>query len=73
MDQCVRVFNRRKEPMRVSNEATPTRTLSTSLMKWNEAEAPFHTVGRLSLLPKSQLQPEAADVTYIDLTAHSTP
>src|SRR4051812_41642892 len=40
---------------------------------WSEAEAPFHTVARLTLLSKSRISPDAAEVTYIDVTGHSTP
>jgi hypothetical protein len=42
-------------------------------VEWNEAEAPFHTVARLTLLSKSLLPPDAADTAYIDVTGHSTP
>jgi hypothetical protein len=41
--------------------------------EWNEAEAPFHTVGRLTLLPRSQLAPEESEAMYIDVTEHATP
>jgi hypothetical protein len=37
------------------------------------AQAPFHTVARLSLLAKSQLGLDAAEATYIDVTGNSTP
>lgn len=47
--------------------------IENASLEWNEVEAPFHTVARLTLLPKSQLSPEAADATYIDVTGHSTP
>jgi hypothetical protein len=47
--------------------------IENASVEWNEVEAPFHTVARLTLLPKSQLQPEAAEATYIDVTGHSTP
>jgi hypothetical protein len=47
--------------------------IENASIEWNEVEAPFHTVARLRLLPKSQLQPEAADATYIDVTGNSTP
>lgn len=40
---------------------------------WNESEAPFHTVARLTLLPKSQLSQPASHATYFDVTGHSTP
>ena len=42
-------------------------------VEWNEAEAPFHTVARLTLLPNSQLSPEAAETVYFDVTGHATP
>ena len=41
-------------------------------VKWNEAEAPFHTVARLTLLRNSQLQPDAGETTYFDVTGNST-
>jgi hypothetical protein len=40
---------------------------------WNETEAPFHTVARLTLLPNSQLSPEASEAVYFDVTGNSTP
>jgi hypothetical protein len=46
--------------------------IENASLEWNEVEAPFHTVARLTLLPKSHLQPEAAAATYIDVTGHST-
>jgi hypothetical protein len=46
--------------------------IENASLEWNEVEAPFHTVARLTLLPKSELQPEAAAETYIDVTGHST-
>jgi hypothetical protein len=42
-------------------------------LEWSEAEAPFHTIGRLTLLPQSQFQAAAGETTYFDVTAHSTP
>lgn len=42
-------------------------------VEWNETESFFYTVGRLTLLRNSQLQPEAAEATYIDVTGHATP
>ncbi len=47
--------------------------IENASVKWNEAEAPFHTVGRLTLLPKSQLDAEAAESIYFDVTGHATP
>jgi hypothetical protein len=40
---------------------------------WNETEAPFHTVARLTLLPNSQLSPEESEAVYFDVTGNSTP
>ena len=47
--------------------------IENASVEWKEAEAPFHTVARLTLLPKSQLGPDAAEATYIDVTGNSTP
>lgn len=47
--------------------------IENASIEWKEVEAPFHTVARLTLLPKSQLQPDAAEETYIDVTGNSTP
>ena len=47
--------------------------IENASVEWNEAESPFHTVARLTLLPKSQLRPEAAEATFIDVTGNSTP
>jgi hypothetical protein len=40
---------------------------------WKEAEAPFHTVGRLTLTTQSQPSKTASDATNFDVTGHSTP
>jgi hypothetical protein len=47
--------------------------IENASVEWNEAQAPFHTVARLTLLSKSRLQPNAGEATYIDVTGHSTP
>jgi hypothetical protein len=47
--------------------------IENASVKWNEIEVPFHTVARLTLLPKSQLTPEAAEAIYFDVTTHATP
>jgi hypothetical protein len=47
--------------------------IENASVKWNEAEAPFHTVARLTLLPKSQLDPDIEEATYFDVTGHATP
>jgi hypothetical protein len=47
--------------------------IENASIEWNEAEASFHTVARLTLLPNSQLSPEASEATYFDVTGNSTP
>ena len=47
--------------------------IENASVEWNEAEAPFHTVARLTLLPKSQLPPDAGEATYFDVTGNATP
>jgi hypothetical protein len=46
--------------------------IENASVEWSEAEAPFHTVARLTLLPRSWLGPEESDATYFDVTGHST-
>lgn len=46
--------------------------IENASVEWKDDEAPFRTVGRLTLLPKSQLSPEAAEATYFDVTGHSS-
>jgi hypothetical protein len=47
--------------------------IENASIDWNEAEALFHTVARLTLLAKSHLQPDAAEAVYFDVTGNSTP
>jgi len=47
--------------------------IENASIKWNETEAPFYTVARLTLLPNSQLTSEESDATYFDVTGNSTP
>jgi hypothetical protein len=47
--------------------------IENASVEWNEADAPFHTVARLTLLPKSELQMDASEPTYFDLTGNSVP
>ena len=47
--------------------------IENASVEWNEAEAPFHTVARLTLLRNSQLSLEASEATYFDVTGNSTP
>jgi hypothetical protein len=47
--------------------------IENASVEWNEADAPFHTVARLTLLPNSQLSLDASEATYFDVTGNSTP
>jgi hypothetical protein len=47
--------------------------IENASVEWKEAEAPFHSVARLTLLSKSQLPPDAGEATYFDVTGNSTP
>jgi hypothetical protein len=46
--------------------------IENASVKWKEAEAPFHRVARLTLLPQSHLRPDAGEKIYFDVTRHST-
>jgi len=46
--------------------------IENASVEWPEAQSPFHTVARLTLLPKSQLSAAASDAVYIDVTRNST-
>jgi catalase len=45
--------------------------IENASIEWNENEAPFHTVGRLTLLPKSQFPEEEAKAAYFDVTGNA--
>jgi hypothetical protein len=47
--------------------------IENASIEWNEAEAPFHSVARLTLLSNSQLPLDASEAVYFDVTGHSTP
>ncbi|SPF33381.1 hypothetical protein SBDP1_1110001 [Syntrophobacter sp. SbD1] len=47
--------------------------IENASVEWNEAQAPFHTIARLTLLSKSQLPLDAGEATYFDVTGNSTP
>ncbi len=47
--------------------------IENASVEWNETEAPFHTVARLTLLANSQLPLDAGEAVYFDVTGHSTP
>ncbi len=42
-------------------------------VEWQEAQAPFHTVGRLTLLAKSELSNDGAETSYFDVTGTRCP
>src|SRR5882757_3678762 len=47
--------------------------IENASVEWNEAEAPFHRVARLTLTGNSQLSLEASEAVYFDVTGNSTP
>ena len=47
--------------------------IENASIEWNEEQALFHTVARLTLIPKSQLPAEASEAVYFDVTGNSTP
>lgn len=47
--------------------------MENASVEWNEIEAPFHTVARLTLVPRSRLAREESAATYFDVTGNSTP
>jgi hypothetical protein len=47
--------------------------IENASVNWNEAQAPFHTVARLTLLPKSRLSAEASEAVYFDVNGNATP
>jgi hypothetical protein len=48
----------------------PAFWVENASVEWNEAEAPFHRVARLTLLPASQLAAAECEAMYIDVTEH---
>jgi mono/diheme cytochrome c family protein len=42
-------------------------------VEWKESQAPFHVVGRLTLVAKSAMEIADCEPKYIDVTEHSTP
>jgi catalase len=47
--------------------------IENASVEWPEAQAPFHTVARLTLLPNSQHPRDAGESLYFDVTGNSTP
>jgi hypothetical protein len=50
---------------------TPTFWIENATVTWKESQAPFHTVGRLTLVPKSVFSPDAVSKMYVDVTTNS--
>jgi hypothetical protein len=46
--------------------------IENASVEWNESQAPFHNVGKLTLLPKSQFSDDAGEAIYFDVTGRST-
>jgi hypothetical protein len=47
--------------------------IENASVEWHETQAPFHTVARLTLLPKSHLPRDVGESLYFDVTGNSTP
>jgi hypothetical protein len=47
--------------------------IENASVDWNEADAPFHRVARLTLLRNSQLSSEESEAVYFDVTGNSSP
>jgi len=47
--------------------------IENASVDWKEAQAPFHMVVRLTLLPKSRLSAEASEAVYFDVTGNAAP
>jgi hypothetical protein len=47
--------------------------IENASVEWQELQAPFHTVARLILLPRSKLGQDASESLYFDVTGNSTP
>lgn len=47
--------------------------MENASIEWKEAQAPFHTVARLTLLPKSEVRQTAADASYFDVAGNAAP
>lgn len=51
----------------------PSFWIENASVDWNEAQAPCHVIGRLTLVAKSQLTDDELAAMYIDVTENSTP
>jgi hypothetical protein len=47
--------------------------IENATVEWQEKQAPFHTVARLTLVPKSELPKDAMESLYFDVTGNSSP
>jgi hypothetical protein len=47
--------------------------IENASVEWDEAEAPFHVVARLTLVGNSRLSTEASDAIYFDVTGNASP
>ena len=45
--------------------------IENAAIEWPEAQAPFHTVARLTLLPRSALSAEACDAMHVDVAKNT--
>jgi len=63
------------EPSRMTDGGGRTREASywveNASVEWPEAQAPFHTVARLTLVPQSQLPQAECEAWSIDVTEHA--
>ena len=51
----------------------PSFWVENATAEWKETQAPFHRVGRLTLVAQSELRREECEPRYIDVTEHATP
>lgn len=47
--------------------------IENASVEWDERQAPFHTVARLTLVAKSRLSHPASEATYFDVTRNAAP
>jgi hypothetical protein len=47
--------------------------IENASVEWNESQAPFHTAGRLTLVPESQLSLPDGEAIYFDVTRNAMP
>jgi hypothetical protein len=52
---------------------TPTFWIENATVTWKESQAPFHIVGRLTLVAKSVFPADTVSKMYIDVTENSAP